>query len=143
MGDFRGMKKIIALIVTLAMVFVLYGCGNTLSSEEKEEIDKALAGNWYYTEMLNWGGVGVYYSFNDGKATFGVFSISYDFSTDGIQLEGTYRIEKETIEIKLDDKDIAKYELDSKFCSLPYEYKDGTITIWNNEKTQQLKRTSG
>lgn len=136
------MKKAIALILVLAIVIVLYGCGNSPSSKEKEEIDKALAGNWYYTEMLNWGGVGIYYSFNAGKSTFGVFSISFDFSTDGIQLEGTYRIEKDTIEIILDDKDIAKYELDSKFCSLPYEYKDGTIKIWNNEKTQQLKRTS-
>ena len=134
------MKRVIALLLALATVFALCACGNSLSNKQKEEIDKALAGNWYYTEILNWGGVGVYYSFNDGKATFGVVSLSFDFSTDGIQLEGTYRIEKDTIEIVLDDEDIAKYELDSKFCSLPYEYKDGDITIWNNEKTQRLKR---
>ena len=136
------MKRIIAMLLALTMVFALCACGNSLSNKQKAEIDKALAGNWYYSEILNWGGAGVYYSFNESKATFGVLVIYNDFSTDSIQLEGTYRIEKDTIEIILDDKDIAKYELDSKFCSLPYEYKDGTITIWNNEKTQQLKRTS-
>ena len=61
------MKRVIALLLALATVFALCACGNSLSNKQKEEIDKALAGNWYYTEILNWGGVGVYYSFNDGK----------------------------------------------------------------------------
>ena len=133
------MKRVLALLLALTMVFALCACG---SSKQKEGIDKALAGNWYYTEILNWGSAGIYYSFNESKATFGVVVIYNDFSTDGIQLEGTYRINEDTIQIILDNKDIAKYELDSKFCSLPYEYKDGTIIIWNNEKTHQLKRTS-
>lgn len=132
------MKKIIAKLLALAMVFALCACGS--SSSKKTEIDKALAGEWYYTEILNWGGAGVLYTFNDGKAAFAVMVVYNDFSSDRIEFEGTYRIEKDTIEIKLDDKDISEYEIDSKFCSLPYKYKDGTITIWNNEKTQQLDR---